>query len=161
MEGPFESLEGVSAVLSGYAGGRIEGPSYREVSSGRTQHIESIHVVYDPARVSYARLLEVFWHNVDPAQADGQFCDHGRQYRTAIFVSNAEERRLAEASKARVARQLGHAVATEIRDSAPFWIAEDYHQDFHRTHAEHYHRYREGCGRDARLRELWGASAGH
>ncbi len=161
MEGPFEALEGVSAVLSGYAGGQLEGPSYREVSSGRTHHLEAIQVSYDPSRVSYARLLEVYWHNIDPTQDDGQFCDHGRQYRTAIFVSTPEERRLAEASKARMAEALGRPITTEIRAAAPFWIAEDYHQDYHRTHPTSYHRYRTGCGRDARLRELWGASAGH
>jgi len=161
MEGPFEALEGVSAVLSGYSGGRIEGPSYREVSSGRTHHLESIHVSYDPSRVSYARLLEVYWHNVDPTQDDGQFCDHGQQYRTAIFVNTPEERRVAEASKARMAEELGRPIATEIRAAAPFWIAEDYHQDYHRTHPTSYHRYRTGCGRDARLRELWCTSAGH
>lgn len=161
MEGPLEAIDGVGAVVSGYAGGVIEGPSYREVSSGRTRHIEAVHVTYDPARVDYARLLEVFWHNVDPTQANGQFCDRGGQYRTAIFVANAEERRLAEEGKVRVAEQLGRPVVTEIRASAPFWIAEDYHQDYYRTHPSQYRRYRAGCGRDARLRELWGDVAAH
>lgn len=161
MEGPLESIAGVSTVVSGYAGGQLEGPSYEEVSSGRTHHRESIRVTYDPQHVNYARLLEVFWHNVDPTQGDGQFCDHGPQYRTAVFVSNAEERRLAEASKARMAHQLGRPIQTEIRDAAPFWIAEDYHQDYHVTHPANYHRYRTGCGRDARLQELWGDHAGH
>lgn len=161
MEGPLEAIDGVGAVVSGYAGGQVAGPSYREVSSGRTRHIEAVHITYDPSRVDYARLLEVFWHNVDPTQANGQFCDRGSQYRTAIFVANAEERRLAEESKARVAQELGRPVVTEIRQSAPFWIAEDYHQDYYRTHPARYRSYRSGCGRDARLRELWGPGAGH
>ncbi|MCB9623202.1 MAG: peptide-methionine (S)-S-oxide reductase MsrA [Sandaracinus sp.] len=161
MEKPFEYTEGVGEVLSGYTGGPERGPSYQEVSAHRTGHVEAVRIVYDPGVVSYERLLEVFWHNVDPTQDDGQFCDHGEQYRTAIFVANEEERRLAEASKAAIAAQLGRRVVTEIRDAAPFWVAEDYHQDFHRTNPAHYQRYRTGCGRDARLHELWGEQAGH
>lgn len=161
MEGPFEELDGVISVLSGYTGGDLEGPSYEEVSGHRTTHAEAVRVLYDPSRVSYERLLEVFWHNVDPTQADGQFCDRGEQYRTGIFVVDAEQRRLAEASKARVDELLPGTVVTEITDAGPFWIAEDYHQDFHRTSPVRYTQYRLGCGRDARLRQLWGDLAGH
>ena len=161
MEGPFEALDGVDSVESGYTGGRSEGPTYRQVSSGTTRHAEAVRVVYDPSRVSYAELLEVFWHNVDPTQADGQFCDHGPQYRTGVFVSNAEERAQAEASRRRAAARLGRRIVTEITEAGPFWLAEDYHQDFHRTHPTRYRQYRAGCGRDRRLRALWGDDAGH
>ncbi|MGF1468005.1 MAG: peptide-methionine (S)-S-oxide reductase MsrA [Sandaracinaceae bacterium] len=161
MEGPFEALDGVDSVVYGYTGGTVERPTYHQVSSGRTGHAEAVRVVYDPAEVSYEELLEVFWHNVDPTQADGQFCDHGPQYRTGIFVGNAEERRLAEASKAAARAQLGRPIVTEITDAGTFWVAEAYHQDYHRTHPSRYMRYRVGCGRDARLRQLWGEAAGH
>lgn len=161
MEKPFEYTDGVGEVLSGYTGGPERGPSYGDVSAHRTGHVEAVRIVYDPSVVSFERLLEVFWHNVDPTQDDGQFCDHGEQYRTAIFVANEDERRTAEASKARVAERLGRPIVTEIRDAAPFWIAEDYHQDFHRTNPVRYQTYRIGCGRDARLEQLWGEDAGH
>ncbi|MCZ7680518.1 MAG: peptide-methionine (S)-S-oxide reductase MsrA [Sandaracinaceae bacterium] len=161
MEAPFEQLDGVLGVVSGYTGGRSEGPTYAEVSSGGTGHAEAVRVLYDPRRVSYARLLEVYWHNVDPTQVDGQFCDHGDQYRTAIFVVSEEQRRLAERSRERVREQLGRAVVTEIVDAGPFWVAEAYHQDFHRTSPVRYRTYRASCGRDARLRALWGEAAAH
>jgi len=115
-------------------------------------------VVYRPSVIGYEELLEVFWHNVDPTQADGQFCDHGTQYRTGIFVANAEERRLAEASKQEAAEELGRPIVTEITDASTFWVAEDYHQDYYRTHPVRYRTYRTGCGRDRRLEQLWGAA---
>ena len=161
MEKPFEKVSGVIEVSSGYAGGKIDGPSYKEIGSGATQHIEAIHVLYEPDKVSYARLLEVFWHNIDPTQADGQFCDRGHQYTTAVFTSDPEESRLALESKKAVAKELGKTVVTDIRPAAPFWMAEDYHQDFYKTNPAHYQRYRTGCGRDRRLQELWGDKAGH
>ena len=155
MEGPFEALEGVSEVVSGYTDGDLPNPSYRQVSSGSTGHAEAIRVVYDPSRVTYEQLLEVFWHNIDPTDGGGQFCDRGSQYRTGIYVRNAEERLAAEASKRRVAEELGQAIATEIHDATTFYDAEAYHQDFHHTHPVRYTTYRRGCGRDARLNELW------
>jgi peptide-methionine (S)-S-oxide reductase len=161
MEAPFERLDGVSSVVSGYTGGHVEAPTYEEVGRGRTGHLEAVRVVYDPARISYERLLEVYWHNVDPTQDDGQFCDRGETYRTAIFAVSDEQRRLAEASRDRIATQLGRPVVTRILDASTFWVAEDYHQDYHRTHPARYRLYREGCGRDARLEALWGPSAGH
>ena len=161
MEGPFEALDGVDSVVSGFTGGSVEGPSYEEVSAGRTGHAEAIRVVFDPTRVTYARLLDVYWRNVDPTQRDGQFCDQGTQYRTAIFVTGREQRRLAEASRADAARTLGREIVTAIDDAGPFFVAEEYHQDFYRTHPTRYRSYRAGCGRDARLRELWGAPAPH
>ncbi|MEC7526090.1 MAG: peptide-methionine (S)-S-oxide reductase MsrA [Myxococcota bacterium] len=156
MEHPFERLDGVASVTSGYIGGRVEGPSYEQVSRGGTGHAEAVRVVYDPDVIGYERLLEVFWRNIDPFQRDGQFCDHGDQYRTAIFPVNAEQRRLAQASLERLRRERDRPIATRIEPSATFWVAEDYHQDFYRTHPVRYRTYRSGCGRDARLRELWG-----
>lgn len=161
MEAPFESIDGVESVTSGYTGGRVDGPSYEAVSAGRTGHAEAVRIVFDPARVTYAELLEVFWHNIDPTQADAQFCDHGTQYRSEVFVLNAEQRRLAEASRERARATLGRAIVTRITDAAAFWIAESYHQDFYRTNPVRYRTYRSGCGRDARLRQLWGESAAH
>jgi peptide-methionine (S)-S-oxide reductase len=161
MEKPFESLPGVISVASGYAGGEIDGPTYAQVSSHATKHLEAIRVVYEPEQVGYERLLQVFWHNIDPTQSDGQFCDRGHQYTSAIFVRTPEERAAATASKEGVQVELGRAVVTEIRDAAPFWMAEEYHQDFYKKNPAHYLRYRTGCGRDARLAELWGEQAGH
>lgn len=156
MEGPFERLDGVVSVVSGYTGGRVDGPSYEAVSAGSTGHAEAVRIVYRPEQITYARLLEVFWHNVDPTQANGQFCDRGTQYRTGIFVANDEERELAEASKRTAAEELGQAIVTEITDASTFWVAEAYHQDYYQTHPVRYRTYRAGCGRDRRLEELWG-----
>jgi peptide-methionine (S)-S-oxide reductase len=162
MEPPFDALDGVVSTTSGYTGGRVGRPNYTQVSAGGTGHIEAVRIVFDPARVSYARLLEVFWRNVDPVDAGGQFCDRGAQYRTAVFVHDAEQRRLAEASKAALNAEarLPRAIATEILEAAPFWPAEDYHQDYSRRNPARYRFYRWNCGRDARLREVWGAEAG-
>lgn len=161
MEPPFDALDGVVSTTAGYTGGRTERPSYAQVGAGGTGHLEAVRVLFDPARVSYGRLLEVFWHNVDPLDAGGQFCDRGETYGTAIFVHDAGQRRLAEASKAALeAEDRGRgAVATRIRDAGPFWPAEDYHQDYYRKNPVRYRFYRWNCGRDARLREVWGTSA--
>ena len=161
MEKPFGVIDGVASTTSGYTGGKEKAPTYKQVSYHQTSHYEAIRVVYDPTKVSYDKLLEVFWHNVDPTQADGQFCDRGDQYRTAVFTSDAEEIQLAEASKAKAAETLGQTVVTEILPAATFWVAEAYHQDFYKTNPDHYTRYRTGCGRDARLQQLWGDAAGH
>ncbi len=160
MERPFEVLEGVESVLSGYTDGEQPHPTYRQVSSGDTGHAEAVRVLYDPAVISYERLLEIFWHNVDPTDAGGQFCDRGNQYRTGIYPVDAEQRAAAEASKAAIAEQLGEPVVTEISDATTFWVAEDYHQNYYQTHPIRYRQYRTGCGRDRRLVELWGDS-GH
>ena len=161
MVEPFETLPGVISVASGYAGGSNVNPTYEEVSSGSTGHAESIEVVYDPSKLTYERLLEVYWHNVDPLQAEGQFCDHGRQYRTAIFFHDEVQRAAAEESKKRVEAELHAKVVTEITKASAFYPAEEYHQDFYKKNPARYHQYRNGCGRDRRLRELWGAAAGH
>jgi peptide-methionine (S)-S-oxide reductase len=161
MEGPFEALEGVQSVLSGYTDGDTAAPTYEEVSSGRTGHAEAVRVLYDPSVVTYEELLEVFWHNVDPTDDGGQFCDRGSQYRTGIYPVDAAQRRAAEASKRAVGERLDDAIVTAITDAGPFWIAEAEHQDFYRTNPARYTSYRRGCGRDARLRAIWGSSAGH
>lgn len=162
MEPPFEALKGVESVTSGYSGGPEADPTYEQVSAGTTGHAESVEVRYDPKKIGYGELLEVYWHNVDPTQKEGQFCDHGHQYRTAIFVHDAEQRKLAEESKAAIEKEgkLQGPVITEIVDAGPFYPAEDYHQDFHKKNPMRYKSYRYGCGRDARLRELWGAESG-
>ena len=161
MEKPFESVEGVREVASGYTGGHVASPTYEQVSSGGTGHVEAVRIVYDPQRVDYARLLRVFVHNIDPTQDDGQFCDRGEQYRSAVFVENAEQRALAAQALAAAQKALGKDVVTEVRQAAPFYLAEDYHQDFYKKSALRYASYRAGCGRDARLEALWGAEAGH
>lgn len=163
MEPPFDKLEGVVSTTSGYTGGQEVRPTYEEVSSGATSHAEAVEVVYDPKKIRYEELLEVFWHNVDPTVADHQFCDRGQQYRTAIFVHDAEQRQLAEASKQKVeqTKRFEGQILTPIQDAGPFYPAEEYHQDFYKKSAAHYQRYRRGCGRDARLQELWGEAAGH
>ena len=159
MEGPFEAIDGVDSVESGYTGGQVDGVTYRQLGTGTTGHYEAVRVVYDPEAVSYVRLLEVFFRNIDPTQADGQFCDRGPQYRSAIFTATEEERATAAAAIQRTAEHLDARVVTEVLDAAPFWLAEDYHQDYYRTHPVRYATYRAGCGRDRRLEELWGESA--
>jgi peptide-methionine (S)-S-oxide reductase len=162
MEKPFEQLDGVKSVTSGYTGGPEANPSYQQVSAGVTGHTEAIRIVYDPARITYARLVEVFWHNIDPTQANGQFCDRGTQYRTGIFVHDAAQRATAEASRAKLAgAKLPGPVITQISPAGPFFAAETYHQDYYKKNPSQYQRYRMGCGRDQRLQTLWGPSAGH
>ncbi len=162
LEPPYDALDGVLSTTSGYTGGRTAQPTYREVGAGGTGHLEAMRVVFDPARISYERLLEVFWRNIDPFDADGQFCDRGASYRTAIFVHDADQRRSAEASKAALradGRPDRRPIATEIREAGPFWPAEDDHQDYYIRNPVRYRFYRWSCGRDARLREVWGAAA--
>jgi peptide-methionine (S)-S-oxide reductase len=160
MEAPFDSLDGVVSTTVGYTGGRTDNPDYEQVSAGGTGHVEAVQIRYDPDRVSYERLLEVFWRNVDPFDAGGQFCDRGEQYATAIFVHDERQRRLAEASKLRVAERLNRPAVTTIRQSGRFWPAEEYHQDYAAKNPLTYRFYRWNCGRDARLRTAWGAEAG-
>lgn len=159
MEGPFEALDGVVNVVSGYTDGDVVDPTYEQVSSGTTGHAEAVRVIYDPSRITYERLLEVYWHNVDPTDGGGQFCDRGNQYRTGVYVHNDEERRLAEASKVAAQANVEEPIVTPITDASPFYDAEEYHQNFYLTHPTRYRSYRNGCGRDRRLEQLWGASA--
>jgi peptide-methionine (S)-S-oxide reductase len=158
MEPPFDKLDGVLATTSGYIGGTKADPTYEQVTSGRTGHYEALQVEYDPARVSYEKLLEVFWRNIDPLDASGQFCDKGPQYRSAIFALDAGQRAAAEASKAALEKsgKLPGRIVTEILPPAKFYPAEDYHQDYYRKNPASYTYYRWNCGRDRRLERLWG-----
>lgn len=160
MEPPFEMLDGVTEVISGYTGGTVANPTYKQVGGGRTGHKEAIQVTYDPARITYPRLLDVFWRNVDPFDAGGQFCDRGQEYATAVYAGDAEQRDLAERSKAAVQERLGKPVVTEVVEAGPFYRAEDYHQDYAALNPIRYHYYRYTCGRDARLEKVWGEEAG-
>ena len=159
-EADFDKLPGVLETTSGYIGGSIENPTYEEVSSGRSGHIEAVQVRFDPRQTSYAKLLEAFWPTIDPVNGNGQFCDNGPQYRSAIFYLDAEQQRLAEASKTALAasERLQQPIATLIQAATTFYAAEDYHQDYHTKNPLRYSYYRHGCGRDQRLQELWGKS---
>ncbi len=162
MEPPYDKLDGVVSTTSGYTGGHQKNPTYQEVSAGGTGHAESVQVVYDPAKVSYAKLLDVFWHNIDPLTPNAQFCDHGSQYRTAIFYHNEEQKRLAEASKQELEKsgRLPQPIVTEIVSASEFYPAEDYHQDYYQKNPIRYKFYRHNCGRDAVLEKIWGKSEG-
>lgn len=157
MEPPYDKTDGVISTISGYSGGKGANPTYEQVSAGSTGHLEVVKIEYDPAKVSYEKLLEIFWVNIDPLDADGQFCDKGSQYRSAIFFGNEKEKELAEASKKQIADKLGQEVMTDILPAADFYPAEDYHQDYYMKNPLKYKFYRYGCGRDARLEAVWGA----
>ncbi|MGE5096988.1 MAG: peptide-methionine (S)-S-oxide reductase MsrA [Betaproteobacteria bacterium] len=163
MEPPYDRIPGVDATISGYTGGRVANPTYEQVSSGTTGHAEAVAVVYDPKKVSYEKLLDIFWHNIDPTVKDRQFCDTGHQYRTAIFYHDEAQRKAAEASKAALekSKPFKEPIVTSIEMAGPFYAAEDYHQDFYTKNPVRYNLYRTGCGRDARLKQLWGDKAGH
>ncbi len=161
MEPPYDQLPGVISTISGYTGGTVANPTYNQVSAGGTGHAEAVEVTYDPRRVSYAKLVDVFWHNIDPYAVDRQFCDGGNQYRSAIFVASNEQRRVAESSKAalRSSGKLTRPIATEIVAASTFYPAEDYHQDYYVKNPVRYKFYRFNCGRDKRLEEVWGKQA--
>lgn len=156
MEPPFDALEGVISTTSGYVGGETENPTYEDVTRGGTGHAEAVQVVYDPAKVSYERLLEVYWPNVNPLDGGGQFCDRGDSYRSAIFPLNEEQRAAAEASLEKVAQVLDEDIETTIEEPGTFWPAEDYHQDYYQKNSLKYKFYRWNCGRDPRLADIWG-----
>ena len=157
MEPPYDKLEGVISTTSGYIGGAKEHPTYKEVSAGYTGHTEAVEIKYDPARVSYADLLEVFWKNIDPTVKDRQFCDWGNQYRTGIFYHNGEEKRMAEKSKRELVDSgKVESIVTEITAATTFYPAEEYHQDYYIKNPLRYKLYRYNCGRDQRLQQLWG-----
>ena len=158
MEHPFDELAGVISVTSGYTGGHKKNPTYEEVSAGKTGHAEAVEIVYDPAKISYAKLLEVFWHNIDPITPNAQFCDHGTQYRAAIFYHDETQRRLAEESKQALeaSKRFKAPIVTEITPATEFYPAEEYHQHYYKKNPLRYKFYRYNCGRDQRLRELWG-----
>jgi len=158
MEEAFEAVEGVVSVTSGYTGGRKPNPAYEEVSAGGTGHAEAVEILYDPAKVSYAKLLEAFWRNIDPTTPDRQFCDGGNQYRSAIFYQNETQKRLAEESKQAVekSKPFKDSIVTQIVPASAFYVAEDYHQDFYKKNPIRYKFYKYNCGRAQRLQELWG-----
>ena len=157
-EAVFDSVPGVVSVTSGYTGGTKSMPTYEEVSAGGTGHAESVLVVFDPAKISYEQLLDLFWHNVDPLTANAQFCDHGNQYRSAIFYADETQKQLALASKAAIegSGRFQQKIVTEIVPASRFWPAENYHQQYHVKNPIRYKYYRYACGRDQRLEELWG-----
>ena len=161
MEEAYEKIPGVLSAVSGYMGGQTRNPTYEQVSTGRTGHAEVVLVEYDPSRVTYEKLLDAFWRNIDPTQANAQFCDHGSQYRSAIFTHGDEQRRLAESSKTALERNkpFKGAIVTEIALAAEFYPAEDYHQDYYKKNSVRYKFYKTGCGREARLQQLWGKPA--
>jgi peptide-methionine (S)-S-oxide reductase len=163
MEKPFDELPGVISVMSGYTGGHSRNPTYKEVSAGGTGHAEAVEVVYDPANISYDRLVTVFWHNIDPTVRDRQFCDTGDQYRSAIFYTTEEQHRIALQSKAGLEKNkpFREPIVTDIVKAEEFYQAEEYHQKYYKKNPIRYKYYRNGCGRDRRLKELWGSSAGH
>ena len=173
VEADFEKVRGVSEVVSGYTGGNVPNPTYKQVVQGGTGHYEAVQILFDPDAVSRAQLLDLFFRSIDPLDAGGQFCDRGESYRSAIFVTSPEERRIAEAAKSRAEAALGQSVVTPILDAGPFYRAEDYHQDYYKSDERiaftsvglavpkrvAYERYRDRCGRDARVRALWGDDA--
>jgi len=169
VEADFDKVPGVKETISGFTGGHVDNPTYHEVAYGGTGHKEAVEITYDPKVVSYEKLLDVFWHSVDPVDAGGQFCDRGESYKTAIFALDDEQLKEAQASKEAIGKDLGQTIATQITRAGPFWPAEEYHQNYYKsqdrilsrfgyvTKAHAYKGYREGCGRDRRLKELWGA----
>ena len=159
VESDFDKLDGVVDTLSGYTGGRADNPTYGDVTSGGTGHYEAVRITYDPAKVSYETLVTYFFRLVDPTDPDGQFCDRGSSYRTAIFAANAEEREIAERLKAEAAAELSAEVVTPVLDTGPFYPAEDYHQDYYVKNPVRYKYYRFACGRDRRVQSLWGDGA--
>lgn len=162
MEPPFERLDGVQAVISGFAGGVMPNPTYKQVSEGGTGYLESVLVVYDADKVTYKTLLDIYWHNIDPFNGEGQFCDYGDQYKSVIFVDNPADKDEAETSRRAVVKHFGQGVVTEVREleGTKFYPAEDHHQDYYLKHPWRYKFYRGNCKRDERLHQLWGDSAG-
>ena len=171
VEADFEKVSGVGEVISGFTGGTVANPTYKQVTRGGTGHYEAVEIQYDPGVVSYETLLHAFFRSIDPTDAGGQFCDRGESYRTAVFVTNAEERTAAEAAKARAERELGRNIVTPILDAGPFYRADAYHQDYYKSgdivltrrgpksKQSAYKFYRDACGRDERVRQLWGDAA--
>jgi peptide-methionine (S)-S-oxide reductase len=160
VESDFDHVPGVLSTISGYTGGHVANPTYHQVSAGGTGHAESVEVVYDPSKVSSRQLLTYYWHHIDPTVKDRQFCDVGNQYRTAIFVHNEEQRKLAEASKKKVEAELKVPIYTQIVNAGPFYKAEQYHQDYYKKNPVQYKFYRWNCGRDQRIKQIWGAYKG-
>lgn len=158
-EADFEKVDGVSAAVSGYAGGHVDNPEYRQVVRGNTGHLEVVEITYDADVVSHQQIVELFLRSIDPTDPGGQFCDRGESYTTAVFVANPEERATVEAEVAEAETQIGTKVVTAIRDAATFWPAEEYHQDYYKKNPLRYSSYRKGCRRDERVKQIWGDDA--
>jgi peptide-methionine (S)-S-oxide reductase len=158
MQKAFDGVPGVASTTAGFAGGTKAKPSYEQVSEGGTGHAESVQLIYDPGKISYERLLDIYWHHIDPLTLNSAFCDHGAQYRSIIFYHDAEQRRLAEASKRALdqSHRFSSPIVTAVQPATPFYPAEEYHQQFYKKNPARYEAYRIGCGRDQRIRELWG-----
>lgn len=156
VEADFDKVDGVLSTTSGYTGGKTANPTYKDVSGGATGHAEAVEIVYDPAKVSFRKLLDTYWRSIDPLVKDRQFCDGGNEYRTAIFYHNDEQKRLAESTRTAVESELKQKVFTEVAPAGPFYKAEDYHQDFYMKNPSKYSFYRWNCGRDQRLQQIWG-----
>lgn len=156
IEPPFDAAEGVVKTTVGYTGGHVANPTYEQVTRKKTGHYEAIEVAYDPAKTSYEKLLTIFWQNIDPTDAGGQFADRGQSYHTAIFYHDETQKKAAEASRAAVAKKLGQPIATKIIAASTFYPAEDYHQEYYKKNATHYNAYKYGSGRPSRLKEIWG-----
>jgi peptide-methionine (S)-S-oxide reductase len=159
VESDFDQIPGVVSTTSGYTGGSLENPTYKQVTAGGTGHIEAVEIAFDPSRVSYEELLIAFWHSVDPTDAGGQFCDRGESYTTAIFVHDYEQRRLAEDSKRAIEAEIAHKIVTPIRGADVFYPAEEHHQDYYQKSPVRYRYYRWACGRNDRVQEVWGERA--
>lgn len=160
MQKAFDHVSGVVATTAGYAGGKTPNPTYEQVESQTTGHAESVQVIYDPAAVSYDKLVTSYWHSIDPTDAGGTFCDRGPQYRSVIFVRDTMQQRVAQASKAALAHRFSKPIATQIVASKVFYPAEEYHQEYYKKNPIRYALYRQGCGRDADLQRVWGKEAG-
>jgi peptide-methionine (S)-S-oxide reductase len=163
MESPFDKLPGVASVTVGYTGGKVKDPTYKQVSAGGTGHAEAVQIVYDPSKTGYETLLDIFWHNIDPTVTDRQFCDTGSQYRSGIFYHSEEQELLARKSKETLSKSKSfkEPIVTEITMASEFYPAEEYHQHYYKKNPIRYRYYRSGCGRDRRLKQLWGEAAGH
>lgn len=157
LEPLFDRIEGVISTTSGYTGGTVKNPTYEQVCQGNTGHLEAVKIVFNSHQVTYDRLLDIFWHHIDPTDSKGQFCDKGKQYLSAVFYTNKEQKKIAEESKAQIAKMLkGQSIYTQIHPLTEFYPAEDCHQGFYHKNPQHYYTYRTCCGRDQKLKELWG-----
>lgn len=161
VEADFDKVRGVKGTISGYAGGRVRNPSYKQVTAGGTGHREAVKILYNPKQVTYEKLLYIFWRSIDPTDGGGQFCDRGSSYTTAIFAANKRQRQLANESKKKIIQSgvLGGRIVTPILGAGRFYKAESYHQNYYRKKPAPYRLYRSGCRRDARIRSLWGSQA--
>jgi peptide-methionine (S)-S-oxide reductase len=159
IEKAFDGKPGVLSAVSGFMGGTTKNPTYKQVVGGDTGHLEAVQVTYDPAKISYDKLLDIFWHDIDPTTADGQFCDFGEQYHTAVFIDGDAQKRAAEATRSAVSAELGKKVMTDVRPASEFTPAGPEHQDFAHKNPGHYNAYLAGCGREAKLKSVWGAKA--